>query len=160
MSREEKPETEPAELPNAHKDSDTRIGERTFRGIPGRVVRFCLALISALVIYWTMDVTGDVVIKRALYLMITLGMCAVVFPFSRKSSLQKISALVDALIVVLTVLGSLYVMYDYNARFVRLSDPSPLITIEDPLPGPGERPADRPRVHAQQVFALSDVCLY
>jgi TRAP transporter 4TM/12TM fusion protein len=115
VSRERRPETEPAEIPSAHKDPDSKIGERAFRGIPGRLVHFCLALISALV-----------VIKRALYLMITLGMCAVIFPFSRKSSLQKLSALIDTLIVVLTILGSLYVMYDYNERFVRLSVPSRL----------------------------------
>jgi len=100
-------------------------GERTFHGSWGSVVDFCLALISILVIYWTVNITADVVVKRSLYLMITLVMCAVVYPFSKKSPLHRLS-LIDALIILLAVLGSLYVMYDYNARFARLSYPTGL----------------------------------
>lgn len=102
-----------------------KSGERTFHGSWGSVVDFCLALISILVIYWTVNITADVVVKRSLYLMITLVMCAVVYPFSKKSPLHRLS-LIDALIILPAVLGSLYVMYDYNARFARLSYPTGL----------------------------------
>jgi TRAP transporter 4TM/12TM fusion protein len=101
------------------------VVEREFRGIWQKLVNACLALISVLVIYWTVIATADVVIKRSLYLMITLAMCAVVYPFRKKSSLHRIS-LVDGLIILLAILGSLYVMIDYNSRFARLSIPSHL----------------------------------
>ncbi len=94
--------------------------ERRFRGIPKHLVSLGLALIAILVLYWTINVTFNIVIKRSLYLMLTLVMCAIVYPFSRRPSLAKTSAVVDTAIVILSVLGSLYVMYDCNARFVRL----------------------------------------
>jgi TRAP transporter 4TM/12TM fusion protein len=103
----------------------TTVVERQFRGIWQRLVNFGLALISILVIYWTVIATSDVVIKRSLYLMITLAMCAVVYPFNKKSSRFRIS-LIDGLIVLLTILGSIYIMVDYNSRFTRLSMPSHL----------------------------------
>jgi TRAP transporter 4TM/12TM fusion protein len=102
-----------------------KSGERTFHGFWGSLVDFCLALISILVIYWTVNITADVVVKRSLYLMITLAMCAVVYPFSRNSPRHRLS-LIDAVIILLAVLGSLYVMYDYNARFARLGFPTRL----------------------------------
>lgn len=79
-----------------------------------------LALIAILVLYWTINVTFNIVIKRSLYLMLTLVMCAIVYPFSRRPSFARTSAVVDTAIVILSVLGSLYVMYDCNARFMRL----------------------------------------
>jgi len=103
----------------------TTVVERQFRGIWQGLGNFGLALISILVIYWTVIATSDVVIKRSLYLMITLAMCAVVYPFNKKSSRFSIS-LIDGLIVLLTILGSIYIMVDYNSRFTRLSTPSHL----------------------------------
>jgi TRAP transporter 4TM/12TM fusion protein len=103
----------------------TTFVERQFRGIWQGLVNFGLALISILVIYWTVIATADVVIKRSLYLMITLAMCAVVYPFNKKSSRHRIS-LIDGLIVLLAILGSIYIMVDYNSRFIRLSTPSHL----------------------------------
>jgi TRAP transporter 4TM/12TM fusion protein len=103
----------------------TTVVERQFRGIWQGLVNFGLALISILVIYWTVIATADVVIKRSLYLMITLAMCAVVYPFNKKSSRHRIS-LIDGLIVLLAILGSIYIMVDYNSRFIRLSTPSHL----------------------------------
>jgi TRAP transporter 4TM/12TM fusion protein len=103
----------------------TTVVERQFRGIWQGLVNFGLALISILVIYWTVIATADIVIKRSLYLMITLAMCAVVYPFNKKSSRFRIS-LIDGLIVLLAILGSIYIMVDYNSRFIRLSTPSHL----------------------------------
>jgi TRAP transporter 4TM/12TM fusion protein len=103
----------------------TTVVERQFRGIWQGLVNFGLALISILVIYWTVIATADVVIKRSLYLMITLAMCAVVYPFNKKSSRFRIS-LIDGLLVLLVILGSIYIMVDYNSRFIRLSTPSHL----------------------------------
>ncbi len=103
----------------------TTVVERQFRGSWQGFVNFGLALISILVIYWTVIATADIVIKRSLYLMITLAMCAVVYPFNKKSSRFRIS-LIDGLIVLLAILGSIYIMVDYNSRFTRLSTPSHL----------------------------------
>ena len=101
------------------------VVEREFNGIWQKLVNAGLASVSVLVIYWTVIATADVVIKRSLYLMITLAMCAVVYPFRKKSAPHRIS-LVDGLIILLAILGSLYVMIDYNNRFARLSIPSHL----------------------------------
>ena len=75
----------------------TTVVERQFLGIWQGLVNFGLALISILVIYWTIFATADVVIKRSLYLMITLALCAVVYPFNKKSSRFHVS-LIDGLI--------------------------------------------------------------
>ena len=101
------------------------VAERKFHGSWQKLVDFGLALISILVIYWTVNATADIVIKRSLFLMITLAMCAVVYPFRKKSSTYRIS-LIDSVIIVLAILGSLYIMVDYNSRFTRLSTPSSL----------------------------------
>ena len=105
-----------------------RVVEREFSGIWQILVNAGMALISVLVIYWTVVVTADAVVKRSLYLMITLAMCAVVYPFRKKSSLNRIS-LIDGLIILLAIMGSIYIMVDYNSRFARLSTPSHLDII-------------------------------
>ncbi len=97
--------------------------EREFHGIRKQAVDLGMALISVLILYWTVNVMADIVIKRALYLMLTLGMCAVVYPFAKRPSSRMVMA-VDAVIIVLTILGSLYVMFDCNARFLRLGFPN------------------------------------
>jgi len=97
-----------------------KVVERKFQGIGQHLVNAALAFISVLVIYWTVNPTFDIVIKRSLYLMMIFTLCAVVFPFNKKSSLVKISV-IDAIIIVLSICGSIYVMYDPNARFMRLS---------------------------------------
>ena len=98
----------------------SQVAERKFRGVRKHLVNLGLALIAILVIYWTIDVTFNIVVKRSLYLMITLVMCSIIYPFSKRPSLAKISTLIDALIVIGSILGSLYVMYECNARFMRL----------------------------------------
>ena len=97
-----------------------KVVERKFQGIGQHLVNAALAFISVLVIYWTVNPTFDIVIKRSLYLMMIFTLCAAVFPFNKKSSLVKISV-IDAIIIVLSICGSIYVMYDPNARFMRLS---------------------------------------
>ena len=43
--------------------------ERVFTGTPERLVNICLASISALIIYWTVYVSADVMWKHGLYIM-------------------------------------------------------------------------------------------
>ncbi|TET82015.1 MAG: TRAP transporter large permease subunit [Desulfobacteraceae bacterium] len=97
-----------------------RVVERKFYGIRKHLVDLGLALIAIMVLYWTIQLTFDIVIKRSLYLMMTLVMCAIVYPFSKKPSFVKASLVIDTIIIILSILGSLYVMYDCNARFMRL----------------------------------------
>jgi len=96
------------------------VVERKFYGIRKHLVDLGLALVAILVIYWTINVTFDIVIKRSLYLMITFVMCAIVYPFSKKASFARASLVIDTVIITVSILGSLYVMYDCNARFMRL----------------------------------------
>jgi len=97
--------------------------ERSFTGMRRHLLEMGLAFISILIIYWSVNPMVDAVIKRALYLMITLGLCAVIYPCA-KTSARRTAASIDAVIVIFTVLGSLYIMYDYNGRFARLGTPS------------------------------------
>ena len=103
--------------------SDQHTNQRQFHGRRRHAVDFGKALISILVIYWTVNIMADIVAKRSIYLMLTLVMGAIVYPFSKRSP-SKLIAAADALIVILAVLGSLYVMVDYNARFGRLGVPN------------------------------------
>jgi TRAP transporter 4TM/12TM fusion protein len=103
--------------------SDQHTNLRQFHGRGRHVVDFGKALISILVIYWTVNVMADIVVKRSIYLMLTFVMGAIVYPFSKRFP-SKLIATVDALIIILAVLGSLYVMIDYNARFGRLGVPN------------------------------------
>lgn len=100
-----------------------KISRRTFTGMRRHALRLGMALISGLVIYWTVNIMSDMVIKRSLYLMLTLALCAVVYPFSGRCP-SRISSVMDTLIVILAVAGSVYIMIDYNDRFVRLSSPN------------------------------------
>ncbi|MBW1999738.1 MAG: TRAP transporter fused permease subunit, partial [Deltaproteobacteria bacterium] len=99
--------------------------ERRFSGGWGKAADAALALLSALIIYWTINAAADIFVKRSLYLMITLSMCAVIYPFHKRSPLNKLS-LPDYLVIIFSILGSLYIIYDYNDRFIRLSDPTRL----------------------------------
>ena len=86
----------------SHPAGGINVIQREFKGIRGHVVHLAMALISVLVIYWTVNVMADIVIKRSLYLMLTLVLGAVVYPFSRHRS-SRVTSLVDALIVVLVI---------------------------------------------------------
>jgi len=126
-SKAENDKTAPREG-SGSKSGTRKVFQREFHGAGRRAVDLGMALISILVLYWTVNVMADIVIKRAVYLMLTLGMCAVMYPFSRRPA-SRIALTVDAVVIVLTVLGSLYYMYDYNARFMRLGVPSPWDTF-------------------------------
>jgi len=97
-----------------------KVIERKFQGIGEHFVNAALAFISILIMYWTVNPTFDIVIKRSLYLMMIFIMCAIIFPFNKKSSLVKIS-IIDVIIIILSICGSLYVMYNPYVRFMRLS---------------------------------------
>ena len=97
-----------------------KVVERKFEGIRQHFINAVLAFISLLVMYWTVNTTFDIVIKRSLYLMMIFIMCAIIFPFNKKSSLVKISV-IDIIIIILSICGSLYVMYNPYVRFMRLS---------------------------------------
>lgn len=97
-----------------------KVVERKFEGIRQHFINAALAFISLLVMYWTVNTTFDIVIKRSLYLMMIFIMCAIIFPFNKKSSLVKISV-IDIIIIILSICGSLYVMYNPYVRFMRLS---------------------------------------
>jgi len=103
---------------NIHGSS--KVIERKFHGIGEHFVDVALAFISILVMYWTVNPTFDIVIKRSLYLMMIFIMCAIIFPFNKKSSLVKIS-IIDIIIIILSICGSLYIMYNPYVRFMRLS---------------------------------------
>lgn len=93
--------------------------QRSFSGRPKKLVDFALAFISLFIIYCTVNMGFDVVIKYATYLMMIFVMTAVIYPFSKKSDLNKLSK-IDMLIILLAIAGSIYAMYDYNSRFMRL----------------------------------------
>lgn len=97
-----------------------KVVERKFEGIRQHFINAALAFISLLVMYWTVNTTFDIVIKRSLYLMMIFIMCAIIFPFNKKSSLVKISV-IDIIIIILSICGSLYVIYNPYVRFMRLS---------------------------------------
>lgn len=109
------------EDPSGQIDSGLKASQREFHGIWKHAIDFGLALISILVIYWTVYLTSDAVIKRALFLMLTFVLCAIVYPFNKKSPPTRIS-LVDIVIVIFSIAGSLYVMYEPFARFARLGN--------------------------------------
>ncbi len=97
-----------------------KVVERKFEEIGQHFINAALAFISILVMYWTVNTTFDIVIKRSLYLMMIFIMCAIIFPFSKKSSLVKMSV-IDIVIIIMSICGSLYIMYDPYVRFMRLS---------------------------------------
>jgi len=97
----------------------TREVQRTFTGVSHHTVRGALALISLFIIYSTINMGFDVVIKYASYLMLIFVMTAVIYPFRKKGKLTRLSV-PDVIIIILSIAGSIYVMYDYNSRFMRL----------------------------------------
>ena len=93
--------------------------QRVFSGRTQKIVNFGLAFISLFIIYCTVNMGFDVVIKYASYLMMIFIMTAVIYPFNKKGNLTRLSY-IDIIIIFLSIAGSIYVMYDYNSRFMRL----------------------------------------
>ncbi|NLB83561.1 MAG: TRAP transporter fused permease subunit [Synergistaceae bacterium] len=123
--RTRSPEPKESEIPIPQEVSI----ERSFSGIWLSFVRFGLAGLSFLVLYWTVFIGTDVVIKHAVFLMVIFILTAVVYPFSRKQNHRALSFWVDILVIVLTIAASLYAMYDSNERFMRLGSLEPMDVI-------------------------------
>ena len=105
------------------------LTERVFTGGREKLLNFGLALLSFLVLYWTLYIGTDVVIKHALFLMTVFILTAIVYPFSRQARYRRLSAVWDAGIIVVTILASAYAIYDYNGRFMRLGSLDPLDVV-------------------------------
>lgn len=103
--------------------------ERSFSGIPLRFINSGLALLSFLILYWTVFIGTDVVIKHAVFLMTVCILTAVIYPFSPNPELRRLSIGMDTLVVILTAAASAYAMYDYNERFMRLGSLEPMDVI-------------------------------
>ena len=108
---------------------DTAVIERSFSGLRLHSVNFGLAFLSFLILYWTVFIGTDVVIKHALFLMTVCILTAVIYPFSRNPEHRRFSFGMDVLVIVLAISASLYAMYDYNERFMRLGSLEPLDVI-------------------------------
>ena len=80
--------------------------ERVFTGTPERIVNICLASISALIIYWTVYVSADVMWKHGLYIMTVFCMTLVIYPFEKKPKVNHVS-LVDWLLIIGSIAGSI-----------------------------------------------------
>ena len=93
--------------------------ERVFTGTPERIVNICLAPISALIIYWTVYVSADVMWKHGLYIMTVFCMTLVIYPFEKKPKVNHVS-LVDWLLIIGSIAGSAYAIWEYLDRFMRL----------------------------------------
>ena len=93
--------------------------ERVFTGTPERIVNICLASISALIIYWTVYVSADVMWKHGLYIMTVFCMTLVIYPFEKKPKVNHVS-LVDWLLLIGSIAGSAYAIWEYLDRFMRL----------------------------------------
>ena len=94
---------------------------RNFTTFQKHRINILLAMISVLIIYWTINLTVDVVFKRSIYLMIVFSTCAIIYPFSKSKKYEKISFFMDLLIIILTIICSIYVLIDPYSRFMRLS---------------------------------------
>ena len=94
--------------------------ERAFNHLEKRIIHMGMALISFLIMYWAVDVTFDMMVKRALYLMLVLILCTITYPFSRRIN-KRLSLYIDYFIISLILISSFYIMYQPYARFTRLS---------------------------------------
>jgi TRAP-type uncharacterized transport system fused permease subunit len=109
--------------------TETANIERSFSGPSLHLVNFGLALLSFLILYWTVFIGTDVVIKHAVFLMTVCILTAVIYPFSRNPGHRRLSLGMDVLVLALTIAASIYAMYDYNERFMRLGSLEPLDVI-------------------------------
>ena len=109
--------------------TETANIERSFSGPSLHLVNFGLAFLSFLILYWTVFIGTDVVIKHAVFLMTVCILTAVIYPFSRNPGHRRLSLGMDVLVLALTIAASIYAMYDYNERFMRLGSLEPLDVI-------------------------------
>ena len=93
---------------------------REFRGPFHLVTILITFLIPFSMFYWTVFGISDVMIQRAFYLMVTMVLCFLLFPFGKRSP-KKRPSLTDAILVAATIAGSLYIMILYQDLIIRLS---------------------------------------
>ncbi|MBW1799651.1 MAG: TRAP transporter fused permease subunit [Deltaproteobacteria bacterium] len=115
-AKEQAPASESGGSKEGHKAK-----QREFTGIYSYLIDGGLAAISLVTLYWSFHITSSVIIKRSLFLMLSFVLCAILYPFGRKSDTNKISR-IDTGIIILAISGSLYAMYDSYGRFMRLSE--------------------------------------
>jgi len=104
------------------KSQELELGKslREFKGAFGHIVTLVTLLIPLLMFYWTVFGISDVMVQRATYLMITLALCFIVFPFGKKSPKRRPSV-VDWILIAGAVAGSLYIIFNYKDLIIRLS---------------------------------------
>jgi TRAP transporter 4TM/12TM fusion protein len=93
---------------------------REFRGPFRRVTTLITFLIPFSLFYWTLFGVSDVMVQRAFYLMLTMVLCFIFFPFGKRSP-KKMPSIVDWVLVISAVAGSLYIMIFYRDLILRLS---------------------------------------
>lgn len=93
---------------------------RKLVGLSFYIVTFGEFLISFLIFYWTIFGVTDVMIQRASYLMLTMILIFMIFPFGKKSPLTRPSCM-DWILIGLGILGSSYIMLFYQELILRLS---------------------------------------
>ena len=64
-------------------EEEAQEKERKFSGIPERIVNFFLAVLSALIIYWTVYMNADVMWKYGLYIMAVFCLTLTIYPFEK-----------------------------------------------------------------------------
>lgn len=107
-------------LPHPHDPSvQEQSRERQFTGLPKHVVDACLAALSALIVYWTVYMSADVMWKHGLYIMAVFCLTLAIYPFEKNPRVNRIS-LVDWMLILASVAGSIYAIWDYQERFMRL----------------------------------------
>ena len=100
-------------------EEEAQEKERKFSGIPEHIVNFFLAVLSALIIYWTIYMNTDVMWKYGLYIMAVFCLTLTIYPFEKKPRLNHIS-LIDWILIIASIVGSAYAIWDYQDRFMRL----------------------------------------
>lgn len=93
---------------------------RKLNGLPFYFVMFGQFLISFLIFYWTIFGVSDVMIQRASYLMLTMVLIFMIYPFGKKSPLTKPSY-IDWILIGFGILGSAYIILFYKELILRLS---------------------------------------
>lgn len=99
--------------------------ERKFTGVPEHIVNALLAIVSILILYWTVHVSADIMWKHGLYIMSVFCLTLLIYPFEKKITVNKVS-IIDWLLILGTIAGSIYAIWDYNERFMRLGMLDPL----------------------------------
>jgi len=93
--------------------------ERNLNFFGEKTISLIMAFLSLLILYWTIVITFDMVVQRALYLMLVMVLCVIIYPFSQNN--KRFSLFVDCLFVILIIVGSFYIMHNPYERFTRLS---------------------------------------